>query len=96
MIEERIRDGITQASHGYAKTNNKYMKNYDKNKESSFLMRLDANNLFPMTENLPLGNFKWIKNTSEMHEEFIKNYDKNDDIEYILQADIQYPETCMT
>ena len=58
MIGERIRGGITQASHGYAKTNNKYMKNYDKNKESSFLMRLDANNLFPMTENLPLGNFK--------------------------------------
>ena len=56
MFEERIRGGIT---HGYAKANNKYMKNYDKNKESSFLMYLDANNLYgcPVTKKLPVDNF---------------------------------------
>ena len=46
MIEEGLRDGITQVSHGYAEANNRYMKNYDKNKESSFLEHLDANNLY--------------------------------------------------
>ena len=37
MVEKGIRGGICHAIHPYAKVNNKYMKDYDKNKESSYL-----------------------------------------------------------
>ena len=35
MAEEGIKGGICLAIHRYAKANNKYMDNYDKNIESS-------------------------------------------------------------
>ena len=64
MVEEGIRGGICHSIHRYAKANNKYMKNYDKNKESSYIQYLDANNLYgwAMSQKLPVNGFKWIKN----------------------------------
>ena len=46
MIEEGIRGGICNAVHRYAKANNYYIKDYDGNKESSFIQYLDSNNLY--------------------------------------------------
>ena len=60
MVEKGIRGGICHVIYRYAKANNKYMKNYDGNTESSYLMNLDANNLYgwPMTQKLPVNGFK--------------------------------------
>ena len=44
--EQGIRGCLCNKVHNYAEANNRYMKNYDKNKESSFLMYVDANNLY--------------------------------------------------
>ena len=41
MFEKGIRGAICHAIHRYAKANNKYMKNYDKNKELLYLLYLD-------------------------------------------------------
>ena len=46
MIEERIRGGICHSVHRHAKADNKYMEDYDKNKESLFIIYVDYNNLY--------------------------------------------------
>ena len=38
MAQKEIRGGICHAIHRYAKANNKYMKNYNKSIEPSYLM----------------------------------------------------------
>ena len=46
IVEKGIRGGICHAIHKYAKVNNKYMKNYNNNKQSSYIQYLDENNLY--------------------------------------------------
>ena len=96
MFEEGTSGGMCQATYRYAKANNKYMKNYDKNKKSTYLEYLDTNNLYKwaMSEKLPVGNFKWIKKdeVSKFNEEYIKNYDENSDKGYIFEVDVEYPK----
>ena len=93
MVEEGIRGGICHSIHRYAKANNKYMKKYDENEESSYIQYLDANNLYgwAMSQKLPANGFKWLEDTSEINEEFIKTYDKNNNKRYILEVDLKYP-----
>ena len=70
MVEEGIRGGICHSIHRYA--NNKYMKNYNNNEESSYIQYLDANNLYGWTmfTKLPVNGFKWLDN-HKINEEFI-------------------------
>ena len=94
MVEEGIRGGICDSIHRYTKANNKYMKDYNKNIESSYIQYLDANNLYgwTMSQKLPVNNFKWIEDTSKVNEECIKNYNENSYKGYILEADVKYPK----
>ena len=96
MVEKGIRGGMCHAIYRHAKANNKYMKNYDKNTASSFLIYLNANHLYgrAMSQKLPIGNFKWIKedDLSNFNEDFKKNYDENRNKGYILETDAEYPK----
>ena len=77
-----VEKGICQVIQRHAKVNNKYMKNYNKDIISSYLMYLDVNNLYgwEMSQKLPVNSFKWVKNLSRFNERFIKNYNENSDI----------------
>ena len=86
--------GKLGTTYRYAKANNKYMKNYDKNTESSFLEILNANNLYgwAMFQKLPVNGFKRVESLSEFNENFIKKYDKNSNTGYFLEVDVEYPK----
>ena len=94
MVEKGIRGGICHTINRYAKANNKYMKDYYKNKESSYLKYWDVNNLYgwAMSQKLPINKFKWIEDTSHFNEDFIKNYNGKANERYILEVEVQYPE----
>ena len=102
MVEEGIRGGICHSIHRCAKANNKYMKSYNNNEESSHIQYLDANNLYgwAMSKKLPVNGFKWINNneTAEpnakhvINEEFIERYNENDNKGYIFEVGVKYPK----
>ena len=92
MVEKKLRGEICQATNRYAKSNNKYMKNYNKSIESSYLTHAGANNLYgwAMSQKLPINGFEWVKHLSKLNEDFIKEYDKNSDKGYFLEVDVNY------
>ena len=89
MIQMGMRGGISTIIHRHEKANNKYMKDYDPDKESSYLMYLDANNLYgwAMCQKLPIGNFKW-KNNFKM-----SDYADSSDKGCIIECDLEYPSS---
>ena len=77
MIGKEIRGEICHSIHKYAKANNKYLRNYDNVIESSYLMYLDANNLYGqrMFQKLPVNGL----NGKKMYLNLMKTYDEDSD-----------------
>ena len=94
MAEKCIKGGICHSIYRYAKANDKYMKDYNKNKESNYIQYWDVNNLYgwTMSQKFPVNNFEWIKDTSKFNEDFIKNYNEESDEWYFFEVDVQYLE----
>jgi hypothetical protein len=92
FVENGIRGGISQISKRHAEANNKYMSNYDTNKEDSYIVYLDANNLYgyAMCEYLPVKDFKW--NTDEWTKDDIFKLDDKGERGYLFEVDLHIPE----
>ena len=95
IVEKGIRGGICYSSiHWYTKANNKYMKNYDRNNESSYLSYWNVNKLYgwAISQKLPKSNCKWVEHTSQFNDDVIKNNNEKREERYFLEADVQYLE----
>ena len=67
------------------------MKDFDKNKESSYLQYCNVNNLHGSTwsQKFEVNNFQWIKHTSQFNKTFIKNYNEECNEGYSLEGDAE-------
>ena len=107
MIQPAVRGGICHASVRYARANNKYMGSlYRPEEESSFILYIDATNLYghAMSQALPNGDFAWLSEdecraaevaltgTEQMREAFFKVDPITLGWYYILQVDLEYPQ----
>ena len=85
FIEKGKRGGISYIANRYMKANNPYMKCYNQEDDTTYIIYLDANNLYgwAMIQPLPYGGFQWVEP---------KFYDKKvDGIGYIYEVDLAYP-----
>ena len=85
FFEKGIRGGMSKAVTRHFKANNKYLPNHDESKKSSFLMYLDANNLYglAMVQKLPYSDFKWMK------KEELNDWENT---ACTLEVDLEYPK----
>ena len=68
MTEKGIRSEIYLSINRNLRGNNKYMKDYDKNKESSYLRYWDLDNLcgYEMSQKLLLYDLIWVEDISDL------------------------------
>ena len=86
FIEKGLRGGISYIAHRHAEANNKYIRNYDPDILFSYIMYLDANNLYgwAMSQPLPYGNFRWVRANNVIP--------KRKGIGHIYEVDLEYPK----
>ena len=91
FIEKGLRGGTSYIAHGYGKANNKYMKSYDKKAPKSYIMYLDANNLYgwAMSQYLPTGGFRWLTQ-KQIDNTNLATYAETSKKGLILEVDLEY------
>ena len=93
LFEQNKRGGICMISKRYAKSNNKYTKNFDPLLPIKYIMYLDANNLYgwAMSQLLPIGNFRW-ENSNNFNQDIILNLYDAGERGYYFEVDLEYPK----
>jgi len=65
FIEKGLRGGISYIANRFGESNNKYISGYNPEKQSKYIMYLDANNLYGLAYlNIcqQVGSDGWLKN----------------------------------
>ena len=101
MVENLIRGGISSVySKRLAVANNKYLDNFDATNPSTFIIMIDAKNLYGGVMEkfcLPLNDFDYFDQVwdSEIEPELINKILEtadDSDVGYIVEVDLEYPD----
>ena len=92
FVEEGLRGGISMISNRLSKANNPYVSDFNPNNDTSYIMYLDANNLYgwAMLQPLPTGDFDWMTQ-EEIDRLDVKAVPDDGEDGYILEVDLEYP-----
>ena len=94
FIENSIRGGVSMISNRFSQANNTYLPEcYDGSKESSYILPLDANNLYgyAMVQSLPVDSFRWLSD-DEILQFDVNQVPDDSNTGFIMEVDITYPE----
>jgi hypothetical protein len=94
IMNRNLRGGISVITKRHAQANNKYMgAAYDPSKRSSYILYLDANNLYgwAMSEPLPYDDFNWVSAT-ECEEIDWRIQADDQEYGYFVEVDLHYPD----
>ena len=92
FVTRGIRGGLSMVSKRYARANNKYMSDFDPSQKSSFIIYIDANNLYgwSMTKPIPQKRLRFMK-SSELTEEFLMQLTDDGPVGCIVECTLAYP-----
>ena len=92
FIEKGMHGGVSYIANRYGKANNKYIKEYNENEPSKYLMYLEANNLYgwAMSQYLPYGSFRWLSD-EELNKIDLGKYKEDSREGLVLEVDLEYP-----
>ena len=93
FMEAGKRGGMSYIAYRSAEANNIYMSDYNPDNESSYIMYLDANNLYGwgMSQYLPTGGFRWLAD-EEIEKLDLQKYTDESDRGLFLEVDLEYPK----
>jgi hypothetical protein len=91
-IDAGIRGGVSNITTRYARANNQYMTSYDSSKPSSYIIYLDANNLYgwAMSMPMPTGGFGWLQPGEFEHLDWLAQVEDQPQ-GYFIECDLDYP-----
>lgn len=93
FFRKGIRGGVSTCIKRKAEANNPFVDNYDITRPTSYIMYLDATNLYgcAMREYLPQKDFVWLTD-QEIQNFDVMQVSDTSDVGFVLEVDLAYPD----
>ena len=91
-IDPGIRGGVSMITTRFARANNPYMSTFDPALPTSYIIYLDANNLYGWAMSMPMpnGGFTWLLEVDYKNIDWLAQTEEQD-MGYFIECDLDYP-----